>query len=259
MAQLNITYKRSKSHKWLDTFPELCWHHHIFPRKSAMFVMSRNTDIDCVLIHNLFCFTFFELLKAVLINLGKILMISAKLATPGLLKIKVVWNKGYDVISSVDEVINKISSGDSSHIVNVVMWIKFGNPSITMRELVINCFYKNLTRKINFFEGCSWFKFKSLGLTPGMALEFYISVAIELNLKVKVFRANYNVCRNYRGKREHFALFSLNHPPPTHSEYGYGFSLYEIMPIKQNISVEDNSPWKLINTSQTAYQSEKWF
>ena len=64
-------------------------------------------------------------------------MISAKLATPGLLKIKVVWNKGYDVISSVDEVINKISSGDSSHIVNVVMWIKFGNPSITMRQFII--------------------------------------------------------------------------------------------------------------------------
>ena len=67
----------------------------------------------------------------------KILMISAKLATPGLLKIKVFWNKGYDVISSVDEVVNKISSRDSSYIVNVVMWIKFCNPSITMREVII--------------------------------------------------------------------------------------------------------------------------
>ena len=216
MAQLNITYKRSKSNKWLDTFPELCWHHHIFPRKSAIFVMSRNTDIDCVLIHNLFCFTFFELLKVVLINLVKILMISAKLATPGLLKIKVVWNKGYDVISSVDEVINKISSGDSSHIVNVVMWIKFGNPSITMRELVINCFYKNLTKKINFFEGCSWFKFKSLGLTPGMALEFYISVAIELNLKVRKFSGLITTFAEITGERGNILCFSVSttHPLP---------------------------------------------
>ena len=108
-----------------------------FPRKSAIFVMSRNTDIDCVLIHNLFSFTFFELLKLVLINIVKILIISAKLATPGFLKMKVFWNKGYAVISSVDEFINKLSSRDSIHIVNVVMWIKFGNPSITMRQFII--------------------------------------------------------------------------------------------------------------------------
>ena len=30
--------------------------------------------------------------------MGTILMMSAKLATPGLLKIKIFWNKGYDVI-----------------------------------------------------------------------------------------------------------------------------------------------------------------
>ena len=29
-----------------------------------------------------------------------ILMMSAKMATPGILKIKVFWNKGYDVITS---------------------------------------------------------------------------------------------------------------------------------------------------------------
>ena len=108
-----------------------------FPRKSAIFVMSRNTDIDCVLIHNLFSFTFFELLKLVLINIVKILIISSKLATPGFLKMKVFWNKGYGVISSVDEFINKLSSRDSIHIVNVVMWIKFGNPSITVRQFII--------------------------------------------------------------------------------------------------------------------------
>ena len=39
-----------------------------------------------------------------------ILMISAKLSTLGLLEIKVLRNKGYDVIISVHHVINKILS-----------------------------------------------------------------------------------------------------------------------------------------------------
>ena len=69
----------------------------------------------------------------------KILMISAKLVTPGLLKIKLFWNKGYDVIISVDQVINKISSCNSRHIVGVVMWLKSGNPSVIMEEVIITC------------------------------------------------------------------------------------------------------------------------
>ena len=67
----------------------------------------------------------------------KILMMSAKMATPGLLKITVFWNKGYDVIISVDDVTNKILSRDSNYIVDVVMWPKFGNSSIYMREVII--------------------------------------------------------------------------------------------------------------------------
>ena len=66
-----------------------------------------------------------------------ILMMSAKMATPGLLKIKVFWNKGYDVIISVHDVTNKILSRDSNYNVNVVMWLKFGNSSISVREVFI--------------------------------------------------------------------------------------------------------------------------
>ena len=66
-----------------------------------------------------------------------ILMMSAKMATPGLLKIKVFWNKGYDVIISVHDVTNKILSRDSNYNVNVVMWPKFGNSSISVREVII--------------------------------------------------------------------------------------------------------------------------
>ena len=48
-------------------------------------------------------------------------MMSAEMATPGLLKITVFWNKGYDVIISVDDVTNKILSRDSNYIVDVFM------------------------------------------------------------------------------------------------------------------------------------------
>ena len=64
-------------------------------------------------------------------------MMSAKIATPGLLKITVFWNKGYDLIISVDDVTNKILSRDSNYIVDVVMWPKFGNSSISVREVIV--------------------------------------------------------------------------------------------------------------------------
>ena len=80
---------------------------------------------------------FLESLKIVLIKKVTILMMPAKMATPGLLKIKVFWNKGYDVIIYVHDVTNKILSGDSNYIVDVVMWPKFGNSNISMREVII--------------------------------------------------------------------------------------------------------------------------
>ena len=56
-----------------------------------------------------------------------ILMMSAKMATLGLLKIKIFWNKGYDVIIYVHDVTNQILSRESNCIVDVVMWPKIGN------------------------------------------------------------------------------------------------------------------------------------
>ena len=64
-------------------------------------------------------------------------MISAKMATPDLLKITVFWNKGYDLIIPVNDVTNKILSRDSNYIVDVFMWPKFGNCSISMRKVII--------------------------------------------------------------------------------------------------------------------------
>ena len=65
-----------------------------------------------------------------------LLMMSAKIATSDLLKIKVFWNKSYDVIISVPDVTNKILLRDSNYIVDLVMWPKFSNCNITMREVV---------------------------------------------------------------------------------------------------------------------------
>ena len=64
-------------------------------------------------------------------------MMSAKIAIPDLLEIKVFWNKGYDVIIYVHDVNNKVLCLDSNYIVNVAMWPKFGNSSISIREVII--------------------------------------------------------------------------------------------------------------------------
>ena len=79
---------------------------------------------------------FFESFRIYLIKLVIILMMSAKMATPGLLKKAVFWSKGYGVIITVDDVTNKILSRDSNYILNVFVWLKIGNCSISMREVI---------------------------------------------------------------------------------------------------------------------------
>ena len=65
-----------------------------------------------------------------------ILITSAKIASLGLLKIKVFWNKGYDIIIS-----NKILSCDPKYIVDVVMWPKFDKSSTSVKEVIITSFF----------------------------------------------------------------------------------------------------------------------
>ena len=66
-----------------------------------------------------------------------ILMMSAKLATLGLLKVKKFWNRGFDVKIFIHDVFNKILPVYSNYIVDVVMWPKFGNFGISIREVII--------------------------------------------------------------------------------------------------------------------------
>ena len=75
------------------------------------------------------CHTYLTVIKSskvVLINMVAILMILAKLAPLGLLKTKIFWNKGYDVILSVYDVTDKLLSLDSNYIVDAIMWSTFG-------------------------------------------------------------------------------------------------------------------------------------
>ena len=64
-------------------------------------------------------------------------MTAAKMAVVSLLKIKVFWNKDYHFVIYVHDVTNKILSRDSNYIVDVVIWPKFGNSSISTREVII--------------------------------------------------------------------------------------------------------------------------
>ena len=64
-------------------------------------------------------------------------MMSAKMATPDLLQTKIFWKKDYDVINFVHDVIIPILSYDSNYYVNMVMWPKFGNSSISEREVIL--------------------------------------------------------------------------------------------------------------------------
>ena len=81
-----------------------------------------------------------------------IMMLSTKMLIVGLLKI--LWNKGYDAIISVHDVINEILSRESNYIIDGVIRPKLGNSSISVRQgITTSIFIRILTRKTTFFKG----------------------------------------------------------------------------------------------------------
>ena len=80
-------------------------------------------------------------------------MTSAKMATLGFLKEEVFWSKVNDVKISVEEVTNKILSRDSNYITDVVIGSKFGNYSISLREVIITSILEGFDQKKQFFWG----------------------------------------------------------------------------------------------------------
>ena len=84
----------------------------IFQQKLIIFVISGNKEKNRISMHKLWFFNLLlSFLKVLLINMNVSSMISSKLATPGVLKIKIFWNEGYEVIISVQDVTNKIYQG----------------------------------------------------------------------------------------------------------------------------------------------------
>ena len=73
------------------------------------------------------------------------------MATSALLKIKVFWNKVYYVLYSVYDINKKMLSHDSNHIMDVVVWPKFGNSSICIREVTITSIIRIWPEKPFFF------------------------------------------------------------------------------------------------------------
>ena len=62
------------------------------------------------------------------------------MVTLGLFKIKVLLNKGYNVIICVYNVTYKVLLCDSIYVVYVVMQPKFGNSSTSMKEVIKTTF-----------------------------------------------------------------------------------------------------------------------
>ena len=139
---------------------------------------------------------------------------SAKMATPGSLKITVFWSKGYDVIIPVNDITNKILSRNSNYNVDVFMWPKSGNSSISMREVITTSILEGFDQKNPFFEGWSWFKFNNLGLARGTDLKFYTSVAKELKLKGSKFWGLFPTFVEVTEKKLIGGAFLPPRPPP---------------------------------------------
>ena len=62
--------------------------------------------------------------------------------TQGLLKSKLLWNNGYDVIVPVHDVTNKILSRDSNYIEGLGIWPKFFKSSISKDLIRKNFFWR---------------------------------------------------------------------------------------------------------------------
>ena len=104
-------------------------------------------------------------------------MMSAKMAALDILKNNGILKKSYDVRIPVDDVINKILSRDSNHIVDVPMLPEFGNSIISMRELITTSILYGFDQKNVLFGG--------VVLLQGCT--FCTSVEKGLKLKVRKF------------------------------------------------------------------------
>ena len=135
LAQLYLTYRRSKKYINHVTQPMSSADISIFSPEISKFCYIKKCRYR--LHFDAWFLILLIFLKDFLIKMIIILMMSAKMATPGLLKTMIFWNKGYGVIIPVHDVSNKILSHGSNDIVDVVTWPKFGNSCVSMRGVII--------------------------------------------------------------------------------------------------------------------------
>ena len=115
-----------------------------------------------------------------------ILMISSKMVTLGLLKIKVFWSKGYDVIISFHDITNGILSSDSNYIADVVMWPKFGNSSISIREVIITSILWEFDQKNQFFWGVVLIPARWFGTGARHVLEILYQCGEMVKIRIQI-------------------------------------------------------------------------
>ena len=119
-----------------------------------------------------------------------ILMMSAKMATLGLLKIKLFWNNSYDVIISDYDVTNKIVSCDSNYIVGVVMWPKFSNFNFIRFDHKNHFYWEIALVQVQQFE---------TGTRSELEILHQCGKRVK-NKSQKVLGDNSYVCKSYMGK-----------------------------------------------------------
>ena len=102
-----------------------------------------------------------------------VLMMSPKMVTLVLLKIKEFWNKDFDVIFYFHDVTNTILSRDLSGIVDVAMWPKFGNYSISMREVIITSILQGFDQKNHLLWGVVLIQVQWFGTGTRYGLEIF--------------------------------------------------------------------------------------
>ena len=123
-----------------------------------------------------------------------VLMMSAKMATPGLFKLKVFWKKGYNVT-------NKFLLCDLNYIVNVVMRLKLGNSNTFMREVIITSMLWGLSQKNPSFWGVVWVQVQwfETGTTYGLEILNQCLKRVKTKSQ-KVLWANSYICTSYKRK-----------------------------------------------------------
>ena len=141
---------------------------------------------------------FIDFSKVVIINMIVILIMSAKLAIPGLLKTKMFWNKGYDIIISVHDITDIILSRDLNHRVDAVSFNFNFN------------FIRIWPEKTIFLR--SGLQVQYFGTGTRYSHEILQQCGKSVNTKSqRVLRTNSNVFRSYGGEAGRETLLQL-HP-----------------------------------------------